>query len=140
MVEPPMDNPKKDLAKTIDASENLPHHQKEYLALGEKICKFIPFKDYFYFRFGFEPKDVDENYLKSSKSSIEEPSFSTSLSNEEEKGTKNKDSSNPSTSSSIMRFFGFSSRRVSKSCDLSTTRDGESSSYLKEYEENPCAN
>ena len=41
-----MANPKKDLAKMIDASENLPHHYKEYLALGENICKFIPFKDY----------------------------------------------------------------------------------------------
>ena len=49
MVESPQDNPKKDLANMIDASENLPHHYKEYLALGENICKFIPFKDYFYF-------------------------------------------------------------------------------------------
>ena len=47
MVEPSMANPKKDLAKMIDASEKLPHHYKEYLALGENICKFIPFKDYF---------------------------------------------------------------------------------------------
>ena len=46
MVEPSMANPKKDLAKMIDASENLPQHYKEYLALGENICKFIPFKDY----------------------------------------------------------------------------------------------
>ena len=37
-----------------------------------------------------------------------------------------------------MRFFGFSSRRVSKSCDLSTTQDGETSNCLKEYEHNPC--
>ena len=34
-----MANPKKDLAKMIDAAENLPHHYKEYLALGEVICK-----------------------------------------------------------------------------------------------------
>ena len=70
MVEPIMANPKKDLAKMIDASENLPHHYKEYLALGENICKFIPFKDYFYLRFGFDPKDVDENSFNSSNSSV----------------------------------------------------------------------
>ena len=72
MVEPPMANPKKDLAKMIDASGNFPNHYKEYLALGEKICKFIPFKDYCYFRFGFEPKDVDENYFNGRKSFVEE--------------------------------------------------------------------
>ena len=42
-------------------------------------------------------------------------------------------------SSSIMIFFGFYSRRGFKSCDLSTTQDGETSSCLKEYEEIPCA-
>ena len=60
MVEPPMANLKKDLEKMIDASEKLPRHYKEYLEMGKRICKFIPFKDYFYFRFGFEPKDVEE--------------------------------------------------------------------------------
>ena len=86
--EPPMANPKKDLAKMIYASENLPHHYKEYLALGEKICKFIPFKDYFYFRFVFDPKDVDENSFNASKSSIEEPSCSNYVSKEEERKSK----------------------------------------------------
>ena len=47
-LELPKANPKKDLAKMIDARENFPHHYEEYLALGEKICKFIPLKDYFY--------------------------------------------------------------------------------------------
>ena len=70
MVEPPMANPKKDLSKIIDAIENLPHHYKEYLALGEGICKSIPFKYNFYCRFGFEPKNVDDSSFKSSKSSI----------------------------------------------------------------------
>ena len=37
MVEPPMANIKKDLEKMIDSSENLPHHYKEYFALGENI-------------------------------------------------------------------------------------------------------
>ena len=82
MVEPPMDNPKKDLAKMIDASENLPHHYEEYLALGENICKLIPFKDYFYFRLGFEPKDVDEHFFNGRKSSIEEPSCANYVSKE----------------------------------------------------------
>ena len=38
-----------------------------------------------------------------------------------------------------MIFFGFSSRRVSKSCDMSTNQDGETSSCLKEDEHNPSA-
>ena len=86
-----MANPKKDLANIIDASEKLPHHYKEYLALGEKICKFIPFKDYFYLRFGFEPKDVDDHSFKISKSSIEEPSCSNYVSKEEEREAKKED-------------------------------------------------
>ena len=75
MVEPPMANPKKDLAKMIDASENLPHHYNEYLALGENICKFIPFKDYFYFIFEFDPKDVDEKYFNGSKTILKGTNF-----------------------------------------------------------------
>ena len=53
-----MANLKKDLSKMIDAAENLPQHYKEYIASGEDICKFIPFKDYFYYIFVFEPKNV----------------------------------------------------------------------------------
>ena len=70
---------------------------------------------------------------------MEEPSCSSSLGKEQEEGTKREDSSNPSTYSSIMRFFGFSSRIFSKRFDLSTTQYGETSSCLKEDEENPCA-
>ena len=69
-LELPMANPKKDLAKIIDDIENMPHHYKEYLSLGEEICKFIPFKDYFYFRFRFDPKDVDDYSINIIKSSI----------------------------------------------------------------------
>ena len=83
-----MANPKKDLSKMIDVGENLPHHYREYLSLGEDICKSITFKEYFYCRFGFEPKNVYDYYFNIIKSSIEEPSYSTSLSNEEEEGTK----------------------------------------------------
>ena len=53
MVEPPVANSKNDLAKMIDASENLPHHYQEYLSLGGEFCKAIPFKEYFYFKFRF---------------------------------------------------------------------------------------
>ena len=84
MVEPPMTNTKKDLSKIIDAIENLPHHYKEYLSLGEEICKYIPLKDYFYYIFVFEPNNVDYYSFKSRKSSIEEPICSTSLRNEEQ--------------------------------------------------------
>ena len=95
MFEPPMAHPKKDLANMIDASENMPHHYKQYLALGEKICNFIPFKYYFYFRFGFEPKNVDEHYFNRNKPSIEEPICSNYVNKEEEreakKGRCNKD-------------------------------------------------
>ena len=67
-IEPPMDNPKKDLANMIDVIENLPHHYKEYLAFREDICKYIPFKEYFYYRFGHGPKDVDDYSFKRNKS------------------------------------------------------------------------
>ena len=108
-VELHMDNPKKDLSKIIDAIENLPHHYEEYISLGKVICKSIPFKDDFYCRFGFEPKNVDDYSFNRNKSSIEEQSCSTSLSNEEEEGTKSEVSSNPSACSSILTFFVFSS-------------------------------
>ena len=131
-VKLPMANPKKDLEKMIDAAENLPHHYKEYLALGEVICKSIPFKDYFYFRFLFEPKNVYDYSFNRNKSSIEEQSCSTSLSNEEEEESKSEESSNPSTCSSILRCFGFYSRRLSTSNDHSTIQEGRTSSCLKE--------
>ena len=87
-VELPMANPKKDLAKMIDAAENLPHHYKEYLALGEMICKSIPFKDYFYCIFVFEPKNEYHYSFKRRKSSIKEPSCSNYVSKEEEREAK----------------------------------------------------
>ena len=93
--------------------------------MGEDICKSIPFKDYFYFKFLFEPKNLDDYSFKRNKSSIEEPSCSASLSNEEEEGTKSEESSNPSACSIIMRFFGFHSRTVFASDDHSTIQDGE---------------
>ena len=79
-----MANPKKYLAKMIDVAENLPHHYKEYISLGEVICKYISFKVYSYFRFLFEPKNVEDYSFKRNKSAIEEPSCFTSLRNKEE--------------------------------------------------------
>ena len=76
--------------------------------------------------------NVYDYSFKSNKSSIEEPSCSTSLSNEEEEGTRSEVSSNPSRCSSIMILFGFYSRRVSIGDDHSTIKDGETSSCFKE--------
>ena len=104
----------------IYAIENMPHHYEE--SCLQSICKSIPFKEYFYCRFGFEPKDVYYYFFNRNKSSLEEPSYSTSLSNEEEEWIKSEDSSNPSTCSSIMKFFGVYSRRFYASDDNSTLK------------------
>ena len=131
-VELPMANTKKDLSKIIDEVENFPHHYEEYLDLGKEICKSIHLKEYFYCIFGFEPKNLDDFSFKSDKSSIEEPSCSTSLSNEEEEERKSEESSNPYVCSRIPILFGFYSRRVSARNDHSTFQEGETSSFLKE--------
>ena len=86
-----MANPMKYLAKMIDAIENFPHHYKAYPSLGEEICKSIPF-EYFNCRFGFKPNNVYDYSFKRNKSSIKEPCWSTSRSNEEEEGTKSEES------------------------------------------------
>ena len=70
---------KKDLAKMMEACENMPCCYKEYLALGKKICVEISFKEYIYLQYRIWPKDVDENSFKSIKLSIEEPSCSNSV-------------------------------------------------------------
>ena len=95
-----------------------------YLALGKEICANISFKEYSYFKYGFWPMNVDEHSFKINKPSIEEPSCSTSLRKEGKEGMKGEDSTNPSTCSSIIRLFGFSSRRISTSDDHSTLQDG----------------
>ena len=73
---------KKYLTKMKEACENMPCYYQEYLALGKKICADISFKEYIYFQYGFQPKDVDEHSFNSNKPSMEEPSCSTSLSKE----------------------------------------------------------
>ena len=69
-IESPMASPNKDLEKMIDAIKNPPHHYKEYLASGEEICKSIPFKEYFYCRFGFKPKNLYDYSFNRNNSSI----------------------------------------------------------------------
>ena len=71
----------------------MPRCYQEYLELGKDICVAMNFKDYVYIEYGFWPQNVDENSFKRIKESIEEPSYSTSLSKEEEEGTKGEDSS-----------------------------------------------
>ena len=66
------------------------------------------------------------------KSSIEEPSCSTSLSNEEEEESKSEESSNPSACSSILRFFGLPSIKLSTCNDHRTIQEVKTSSCLKE--------
>ena len=105
--------------------------QNSIFPWGESFVNPFLSKIIFIADFGFEPKNVDDYSFKRNKSFLEEPICSTSLSNEQEEGTKSEESSNPSACSSILRFFGFSSRRVSKSNDHSTFQ-GETSSCLKE--------
>ena len=64
----------------MEACENMSCCYQEYLALGKKICAYIYFKEYIYFHYVFLVKDVDYNSFESSKSSIEEPSCSNSMS------------------------------------------------------------
>jgi hypothetical protein len=42
----------------------MPYHYQEYLALGEKICAYFPFKIYFTLKYGCWPKNVDEDSFK----------------------------------------------------------------------------
>ena len=136
-VELPMVSSKKDLAKMIYAAENLPHHYKEYLSLGEVICKSIPFKDYFYFIFWFVTKNVDDYSFRSIKSSIEELSCSTSQSKGEEKRTKSEDSLEPSTHGFFEKLFGFSWKRDQRICRIH--EDDESPNPPSKWDkEGPC--
>ena len=122
---------KKNLTEIIEACENMSHCYEDYLVLGMNIFANLYFGDYIYFKYGFRPKHGYENYFKSRKLSKEEPICSNSLRKEEEDRTKGEYSSKPSTCSIFKSLFSFSSKRASKYCDMSTTKDEEASSSLK---------
>ena len=63
---------KKDLAKVIEVCESMSWCYQEYLTLGKDICAVMAFKDYIYLSYGFLPKVVDEESLKSNKPLKEE--------------------------------------------------------------------
>ena len=44
--------------------QQLPRYQ-EYLALGNEVCGVLSFQDYYTIKFGSQPKDLDEDLLKS---------------------------------------------------------------------------
>ena len=73
-----------------------------------------------------------DHYFKRRKESIAELSCSTSLSKEEEEGTKGEDSSKSYACSRFMSLLGFSSNRDSKSYEMSTTKGKKISSWLEE--------
>ena len=79
---------------------------KEYLSLDKNTGAVMNFKEYVYLNYEIFPQNVDEHYFKRSKSSIEEPSCSNSVSKEEERGAKEEDSTKPYVGPSIMRLFG----------------------------------
>ena len=87
----------------------------------DEVCKKVGTRN-------FPPwtkRDEEDMALHPHPSTITERSHEPTKSTvDEEEGIKTKDSSNPSTCSSIMRFFGFSSRRVSTSDDHNIIQDG----------------
>ena len=63
---------------------------------------------------------MNENYFKSIKSYIEEPSCSNYVSKEEEREAKNEDARKISVGPNIMILFGCSPSKYSKSGNMST--------------------
>ena len=37
---------------------------REYLALGDEVCAALSFQDYYTIKFGSQPKDLDQDFLK----------------------------------------------------------------------------
>ena len=54
-----------EISRRLAATKNMHSHYQEYLALGEDICVSLPFKNYFTIKYGFWPKNVDEDSFKS---------------------------------------------------------------------------
>ena len=113
---------KKYLTNMKEACENMPWCYQEYLALGKKICVDTSFKEY-------------EHSFNIVKSSIEKPSCSNSVSKDKEIRANGEDSTKSSVGPSIMRLFGCSSNKYSKSGDMSTIPKSEYSSYFLENQD-----
>ena len=43
--------------------QHLPRY-REYLALGDEVCVALSFQDYYTIKFGSQPKDLDQDFLK----------------------------------------------------------------------------
>lgn len=54
-----------EISRRLAATKNMHYHYQEYLAIGEDICESLPFKNYFTIKYGFWPKNVDEDSFKS---------------------------------------------------------------------------
>ena len=98
---------KKDAKRDAKSSFCCSGCYKEYLTLGENIGAGMRFKEHVYLKYGFWPQNVDDNSFKRINASIEVPSCSTSLSKEEEEGTKGEDSSKASACSIFPEFDCF---------------------------------
>jgi len=53
-----------EISRRLAATKNMHYHYQEYLAIGEDICASLPFKNYFTIKYGFWPKNVDEDSFK----------------------------------------------------------------------------
>ena len=55
------------LAENLQRSAALQHfpQYQEYLALGDEVCATLSFQDYYTIKFGSQPKDLDDDLLKS---------------------------------------------------------------------------
>ena len=47
----------------LSVLQHLPRYQ-EYLALGDAVCATMSFQDYYTIKFGSQPKDLDQGFLK----------------------------------------------------------------------------
>lgn len=53
-----------EISRRLAVTKNIHYHYQEYIAIGEDICVSMPFKNYFTIKYGFWPKNVDEDSLK----------------------------------------------------------------------------
>ena len=60
-----------EISTRLAAAKNIHYHYQEYLAMGKDICVALPFKNYFTIKYGFWPKNVDEDSFKSRGKELE---------------------------------------------------------------------